>query len=56
MVALWTSFTRTGRPTAPGVSSWPSTTATNAPVLQLGNPDVRLIDHRADHQCGFWET
>lgn len=55
MIALWSSFAHTGTPTADGVD-WPGTTGTDAPVLQLGNPSVAVVDHRAEHQCGFWES
>lgn len=60
MVALWTSFARTGTPSAPGAPDWPVTTGDDAPVLQLDNPvtgtGVHLVDHRAEHQCAAWES
>lgn len=60
MVALWTSFARTGTPTADGVPDWPVTTEDEAPVMQLDNAvtggGVRLVDHRVEHHCGFWEA
>ncbi|MTD16902.1 carboxylesterase family protein [Nakamurella sp. YIM 132087] len=56
MVELWTSFARTGTPSSGRVASWPATTGDSSPVLQLGNPDIGLVDHRAEHKCAFWES
>lgn len=54
MIEYWTSFARTGTPTATGAPEWPRTTSGSAPVLGFTSSGVRIVDHSADHQCGFW--
>lgn len=54
MIEYWTSFARTGTPTASGAPNWPRTTAESAPVLGFTATGVRTVDHAADHQCDFW--
>ncbi len=56
MVQLWTSFAHTGTPASTRAPRWRPTTATKAPVLQLTSPEVRAVDHRREHQCGFWDS
>ena len=54
MIEYWTSFARTGTPTAAGAPAWPRTTSGSAPVLGFTSTGVRTVDHAADHQCDFW--
>ena len=57
MVDYWTSFVRTGTPSAPGAPAWPEMDP-GAPqhlILQPGKPVVNS-DFAARHQCGFWAS
>jgi para-nitrobenzyl esterase len=58
MVTYWTTFARTGRPSATALPSWPVTRPGRAeqPALQLapGPGGIKPINASAAHQCGFW--
>lgn len=54
MVGYWTSFARTGTPTAPDAPAWPALTGTGGPTLQLA-PTIAPVDIAAEHRCGFWD-
>jgi para-nitrobenzyl esterase len=56
MIGYWTSFARTGTPTAAGQPAWPKLTGTNGPTLQLDPDHIKTVDIAAEHHCGFWQT
>jgi para-nitrobenzyl esterase len=51
----WTSFAKTGVPTAPGAAAWPQFTYANQVVLSLvpAHPELEA-DFAAEHHCSFW--
>ncbi|MBK1787650.1 carboxylesterase/lipase family protein [Prauserella cavernicola] len=54
MIAHWTTFARTGDPNGPGNPDWPRFDHTGR-VLQFAPGAVHPVDHRARHQCDFWD-
>jgi para-nitrobenzyl esterase len=51
----WTSFARSGVPSAPGAASWPRFTAASQDMLSLVPPHPeRESDFAAEHHCSFW--
>jgi len=55
MTAYWTSFARTGRPTAPGSPAWTPFTSDQA-VMRFDPGHVGSFDASTAHHCGFWKT
>jgi para-nitrobenzyl esterase len=55
MVGYWTSFAKTGKPTAAGAPTWPSFTADDK-AMNLTPGDLGLFDAGAAHKCGFWKS
>jgi para-nitrobenzyl esterase len=54
LVAYWTSFAATSRPSAPSSPAWtPFTSATQVMGLEPGK--VGFFDAGALHHCGFWK-
>jgi para-nitrobenzyl esterase len=49
MMALWASFARDGRPTAPDVPEWPTYDTTRRPTMLLGD-EARIADDPAGAQ------
>ena len=56
MIAYWTSFARTGRPTAPGQPAWGPQAPTGHKVLGLDASGIQPVDLSSEHQCDFWQT
>jgi para-nitrobenzyl esterase len=56
MIGYWSSFARSGVPSAPGAPAWNRTTPGSAEVLSLAPGAVRTVDAADVHQCGFWAT
>jgi para-nitrobenzyl esterase len=56
MISYWTSFARTGTPTAVGQPAWPKLTDTGGPTLQLDPGSIRTVDVAAEHHCSVWKT
>ncbi len=55
MRAEWTSFAKTGAPSAQGAAPWPRFTATAQQMLSLIPPEPRQeTTFAADHHCAFW--
>ncbi|GAB3285028.1 carboxylesterase/lipase family protein [Kineosporia babensis] len=54
MIEYWSSFARTGVPTAAGQPDWPQFNGPNAETLRLQPDDVDLIDFATEHNCAFW--
>ena len=51
----WTSFAKTGVPSAPGAATWPRFTATDQNMLSLVPPSPRIdTDFPTEHHCGLW--
>jgi para-nitrobenzyl esterase len=51
----WTSFAKSGVPSAPGAAPWPRFTPANQKMLSLIPPDpVSESDFSTEHHCGFW--
>ncbi len=51
----WTSFAKSGVPSAPGAPAWPRFTAASPTMLSLIPPSPRPeSDFAAGHQCSFW--
>jgi para-nitrobenzyl esterase len=55
MVGYWTSFARTGKPTAAGAPAWPPFTADDK-VMNLTPDALGLFDAGEAHKCGFWKS
>jgi para-nitrobenzyl esterase len=57
MIAYWTSFARTGRPSARGTPAWPRYRTASDTVQSL-EPPRPLPDagFAADHHCAFWDS
>jgi para-nitrobenzyl esterase len=53
MVAYWTSFVRTGVPTAEGLPSWPKYRSPKS-TLRLEPGKIRTYDASKAHHCDFW--
>jgi para-nitrobenzyl esterase len=56
MIGYWTSFARTGTPSAAGEPAWPQLTGNSGPTLQLNPRGITTVDVAAEHHCGFWQT
>jgi para-nitrobenzyl esterase len=55
MRAEWTSFAKTGVPSAPGAAPWPRFTTTGQQMLSLIPPEPQQeSSFSADHHCAFW--
>jgi para-nitrobenzyl esterase len=55
MRAEWTSFAKTGVPSAQGAAPWPRFTATGQQMLSLIPPQPQPeSSFAADHDCAFW--
>jgi para-nitrobenzyl esterase len=54
MIDYWSSFARSGTPTAPDAPDWPAFTAAGGPTLSLRPGDIASIDFGAEHHCAFW--
>ncbi len=51
----WTSFARSGVPSAAGVPAWPQFTSASQSIMSLVPPaPAAESDFSAEHQCGFW--
>ncbi len=55
MMAYWTSFAKTGKPSAPGSPAWAPFTADDM-VMNLEPGKVGYFDSGAAHNCSFWKT
>ena len=55
MMALWTSFAKTGKPVASGSPAWPLFTSDSS-VMRFDAGGADLFDAAAAHNCGFWKT
>ncbi|TDQ00702.1 carboxylesterase/lipase family protein [Labedaea rhizosphaerae] len=56
MIAYWSSFARTGVPTAPGAPAMRAMTPTSSSVTALAPGTTGPDDTSARHQCAFWQT
>jgi para-nitrobenzyl esterase len=55
MRAEWTSFARSGTPSAPGPESWPRFTGADQRMESLVPPEPQLENSfAADHHCALW--
>jgi para-nitrobenzyl esterase len=54
MVAFWSSFARTGRPSAAGLPTWPRY-RDDADVMRFEPGEVHTFDAAAEHHCAFWQ-
>lgn len=54
MIDYWSSFARSGTPTAEGAPRWPAFTGAGGPTLSLRPGDIAPIDFGAEHHCDFW--
>ena len=51
----WTSFAKSGVPSAPGAASWPRFTSATQQMLSLIPPDPQSeSDFSTEHHCDFW--
>jgi para-nitrobenzyl esterase len=51
----WTSFARSGVPTAPGAATWPRFNSATQQMLSLIPPHPQSeADFATEHHCGFW--
>jgi para-nitrobenzyl esterase len=55
MVAYWTSFARTGRPSAADAPAW-GAFRSNASVMRFEPDKVGGFDAAAAHHCAFWRS
>jgi para-nitrobenzyl esterase len=57
MIAYWTSFARTGRPSARGTPAW-ARYRTDTDTVQSLEPPRPLPDagFAVDHHCAFWDA
>jgi para-nitrobenzyl esterase len=55
MMADWTSFAKTGKPSAPDAPVW-ETFRSDATVMRLEPGKVGYFNASAAHQCTFWKT
>jgi para-nitrobenzyl esterase len=56
MVALWSSFARTGRPSAAGVPEVLAGSPSSTTALSLVAGGIHTSDVGAEHKCAFWST
>ena len=54
MVAYWSQFAHTGRPSVPGLAAWPRYRSPGD-VMRLEPGHVGTFDAARAHQCGFWK-
>lgn len=54
ITAYWTSFARTGKPTAPHAPAWRPFTS-DAMVMRFEPRKVGLFDANEEHRCRFWK-
>jgi para-nitrobenzyl esterase len=57
MRAEWTSFARSGVPTAPGAATWPRFAGADQPIESLVSPEPQPeteASFAADHHCALW--
>lgn len=55
MMAYWTSFAKTGTPSAPNSPAW-GTFKADGTVMKFDPGKVGNFDANAQHKCGFWKT
>jgi para-nitrobenzyl esterase len=55
MVAFWTSFAKTGKPTASNAPAWPPFTADDK-VMNFTLGELGLFDSAKAHKCDFWKS
>ena len=55
MMALWTSFAKSGKPVASGSPAWPLFTSDSS-VMRFDAGRAELFDAAVAHNCGFWKT
>ncbi|MDQ2082809.1 carboxylesterase family protein [Xanthobacteraceae bacterium Astr-EGSB] len=55
MVGYWTSFARTGKPTAASAPAWPTFTA-DGMVMNFTPGALGLFNAGQVHKCGFWKS
>jgi para-nitrobenzyl esterase len=55
MVSYWTSFAKTGKPTAADAPAWPPFTADDK-VMNFTPGALGLFDAGTAHKCGFWKS
>jgi para-nitrobenzyl esterase len=53
MVAYWSAFAHTGRPSVPGLATWPRYHSPRD-VMRLEPGHVGAFDAAKAHRCGFW--
>jgi para-nitrobenzyl esterase len=54
MIGYWSSFARSGRPSAKGAARWPAFGAA-ATTLQLTPAGEHPVDIAAEHRCALWQ-
>jgi para-nitrobenzyl esterase len=54
MISYWTSFAKTGKPTAPNSPAW-AAFKSDASVMRFDPGKVGLFDASTQHRCGFWK-
>ena len=54
MVAYWSSFAHTGRPSADGLPIWPRYRA-DADVMRFEPGEIHTFDAATEHHCAFWQ-
>ena len=54
MMSYWTSFAKTGKPTAPNSPAW-AAFKSDASVMRFDPGKVGLFDASTQHRCGFWK-
>ncbi|GAB6903202.1 carboxylesterase/lipase family protein [Kineosporia succinea] len=55
MIGYWSSFARTGVPSAEKAAAWPAFTGDDGPTLLLRTGRVTTTDFAAHHHCGLWD-
>ncbi len=55
MAALWTSFARSGKPTAEGVPTWPAYTLEERSSLRI-DTECEVISHRFSEELAMWRA
>ena len=58
MARYWVRFATTGNPSGTGSPIWPGSapSSVHAQSFTPGADGIRLVDLKAEHQCGFWAT